>query len=125
MACSFWVAFWYTQTEAKSFCRVSWLTTASANQNLDFNARRSHGSSEKENAMSRYACTHQRCSLFSSLSFVSQELLRLPEGVRIGLLRLGALEDLVQELLLAYSQTRAKATRGKGINKALHVGGRI
>jgi hypothetical protein len=75
--------------------------------------------------MSSYACTHQRCSLSSSLSFVQQELLHVPEGVRIGLLRLGAVEDLVQELILAYCKTRAKATRGKGISGALHADGRL
>jgi hypothetical protein len=75
--------------------------------------------------MSSYTCTHQQCSLSSSPSFVKQELLRVPKGVRIGLLRLDAFEDLVQELLLTYGQARARATRGKGVSRALHAGGRI
>ena len=71
--------------------------------------------------MSSHACTHQRFSLSSLLSFVKQELLHIPTGVRVGLLSLRSLEDLVQELHLAYREVRARATRGKGISRVLRA----
>ena len=73
--------------------------------------------------MSSYACTHPDFFLSDSLSFVKRELFRIPRGVRIGLRKLGLLEDLVQELHLAYYEAQAKAAENEEVSKALHAAG--
>lgn len=73
--------------------------------------------------MAASTCTLPAFSLSDSLSFVKQELRRIPRGVRIGLRKLGLFDDLLQELHLAYLQAKPKAAQSTDISRALHAAG--
>src|ERR1700690_2209673 len=59
----------------------------------------------------------------SSISFVTQELRRIPRSVHIGLSKLGLSEDLAQELHLAYYESHPTKDGGVAVKKALHAAG--
>lgn len=73
--------------------------------------------------MATYSCTHPQFSFSDSLSFVRRELKRIPRVVRIGLRKLGLLEDLEQELHLAFFQTASLTNDFQEIARALHAAG--
>ena len=58
-----------------------------------------------------------------SLPYTKQELRRIPSRARARFVRLGLLQDLEQELHLAYYQAIAGGVNGPALGRALHAAG--